>query len=117
MARPRALALYRDILRTLELWPSVRRRAVYAEIQQEFRQNMHESEPAVAPKFIAQQCATLEIHARDEPQLACDSSLLLGRFIWARPIDEANELMDEYMRTIAPPPPRDSAAPRRGGRR
>ena len=60
MARPRALTLYREILRTLEVWPSVRRRAVYEEIQQEFRQNMHESEPAKRAKMLEEAEAGLQ---------------------------------------------------------
>jgi len=50
---------------------------------------IHESEPAVAPKFITQ------------------------HFVWSRKLDEANAIMNEYMRSVAPPPPRDGAAPRR----
>ena len=40
--RPRALVLYRDILRTLQRWPSVKRDNVAAEIRDEFRTNARE---------------------------------------------------------------------------
>ena len=43
MSRPRALVLYREILRTMQKWPSKRRDKVSLEIRQEFRENMHEA--------------------------------------------------------------------------
>ena len=51
-SRPRALVLYRELLRTLQRWPSVKRDKVYAEIRDEFRQKMHEPAGEKRAKFI-----------------------------------------------------------------
>lgn len=50
--RPRALTLYRDILRTLQKWPSVRRDRVALEIRSEFRVKMHEPNAERRAKMV-----------------------------------------------------------------
>ena len=52
MAWPRPLVLYKEILRTLQRWPSVRRQQVIQEIRAEFRTNMLESEAQKREKMI-----------------------------------------------------------------
>ena len=51
-SRPRALTLYREILRTLEKWPSVKREKVAMEIRDEFRANASESLPDKQRKML-----------------------------------------------------------------
>ena len=51
-ARPRALTVYRDILRTLQRWPSVRKDAVMAEIRAEFRENSTEADASKRKKML-----------------------------------------------------------------
>ena len=51
-ARPRALVLYREILRTLQRWPSVKRESVALEIRNEFREKMHETNVERRTKFV-----------------------------------------------------------------
>jgi hypothetical protein len=58
--RSKALYLYRDLLRTLQRWPSVRRDKVAAEIRAEFRQNQNESDPSKSAKMLADAEAGLQ---------------------------------------------------------
>ena len=51
-ARPRALVLYREIMRTLQRWPSIKRHKVTLEIRQEFRQNMREASTEKREKML-----------------------------------------------------------------
>ena len=60
MSRPRALLLYKDLLRTTQRWPSVRRDHVIEEIRAEFRQNAHEPDAAKAEKMLAEAEAGLQ---------------------------------------------------------
>ena len=46
--------LYRDILRTLQKWPSVRRDKVALEIRDEFRQNRSEPSAEKRAKMISE---------------------------------------------------------------
>ena len=50
--RPRALTLYRELLRTMERWPSIKKEKVISEIRSEFRENMGEVDAAKKAKFI-----------------------------------------------------------------
>ena len=59
-SRPRALALYRQILRTLELWPSIRKAKIAEEIRLEFRQNALEAEASKRDKMLAEAEAGLK---------------------------------------------------------
>ena len=80
--RPRALVLYRDILRTLQRWPSVRRDKVAAEIRDEFRSNQREpagerrqkmlEEAEAGLRSLRQQCGLSD---GTEVSYACDQEL------------------------------------------
>ena len=59
-ARGKALYLYRDLLRTLQRWPSVRRDKVAAEIRAEFKQNAHETDAAKCTKMLEEAEAGLQ---------------------------------------------------------
>ena len=48
----KTLALYRELLRTLQRWPSVKRPQVTAEIRAEFRQNRNEADASKCAKMI-----------------------------------------------------------------
>ena len=65
--------LYKDILRTLEIWPSKRRTAVIAEIRAEFRQNQHETQSEKCAKMIAEAEAGL-LSLRQQCGLSADGS-------------------------------------------
>lgn len=58
--RPRALVLYRDLLRTMERWPSIKKDKVIAEIKQEFRERVGETDAAKKEKFIQEAEAGLQ---------------------------------------------------------
>ncbi len=58
--RSEVLLLYRQILRTAEHWPSVRRRKVIEEIKLEFREHASEADPAALAKHVEAARAGLE---------------------------------------------------------
>lgn len=51
-SRPRALTLYRELLRTMERWPSIKKDKVVAEIRSEFREKMGELDATKKAKFM-----------------------------------------------------------------
>ena len=52
MSRPRALTVYRQLLRTLQRWPSIKRDTVAAEVRAEFRLYQQEAEPEKRAKQL-----------------------------------------------------------------
>ena len=81
-ARPQALVLYRNLLRTLQKWPSVRRDKVASEIREEFRQNRVEASPDKVEKMLAEAAAGLRslrqqcgLNDGTDVSYMCDSEL------------------------------------------
>jgi hypothetical protein len=79
---PRALCVYRELMRTLQKWPSVRRGRVAMEVRDEFRLNRLETQPEKQQKMLdeaeaglrslRQQCG---LSAGTDVAFACDQEL------------------------------------------
>ena len=54
MAAVEVRALYHQIMRTARSYPSVKRDKVIGSIRDEFRENMHEADPAKLKKMVAE---------------------------------------------------------------
>ena len=83
---PRALAVYRSLLRTLQQWPSVRRDKVAHEIRDEFRRNAHEPSSERAEKMLQEAEAGLRslraqcgLSEGTDVSYTCDTELRRGR--------------------------------------
>lgn len=59
-ARAEALILYRQIMRTAQSWPSIKKQAVINEIRDEFRINMGEADPQKLEKMLGEARAGLQ---------------------------------------------------------
>lgn len=58
--RSEVLGLYKQIMRTVQVWPSKKRQAVTLEIRREFRNNAHESDPQKLESMMAEAYAGLK---------------------------------------------------------